>query len=71
MFPFEDHDLIDVVSNLFDKLYYMYHVDILDAPSYSVTAEENIMTAYYDNIAYEHKLDGEEHQTIPIGKVVM
>jgi hypothetical protein len=49
----------------------MYHVDILDTPSYSVTVEESIMTAYYDHIAYEHKLDEGGQQTIPIGKLVI
>jgi len=58
----------------FLKLSYSFKinvVDILDTPSYSVTVEESIMTAYYDHIAYEHKLDEGGQQTIPIGKLVI
>lgn len=71
MFLFDENNIENVIGSLFDQLYYMFHVDILDAPSYQVSAEEIIMTGYYDNLASGEKPDGGVEGNVPIGKIVL
>ena len=70
MFNFKHNDLDEAINGLFDMLYYLYHVDVVDSPAYYVSSEERILTSYYDEIAERGEQPIEAHD-IPIGKLVL
>ena len=70
MFNFKNSDLDGAINDLFDMLYYLYHVDSVDSPTYFVSSGERILTSYCDEIAERGEQPIAAHD-IPIGKLVL